>query len=213
MHRRPFTTVSIALAIPAVLAAGLMLTGCGDTSGGTAPTEPTATSAAPDSTASPGDSSSTADESPQTTPSHPDLREFVPDIAPQEAADAALHAAPGDLQSIELTPRRSGLVYRVEIITATEEVDVDVDAADGSVLGQRPERIEHDEVPDPAISLSDVVPVAEAMVSATAEIDEPVGSWKLGFSDGRLVYQFEFASTDREAVVDAFTGQLFDIDD
>ena len=208
MHRRPFTSISIALAIPAVLAAGLMLSGCGDSSGDAAPAEPTATSPAPDTTSSP-----TADESQQTTPSHPDLREFVPDIAPQEAADAALHAAPGDLQSIELTPRQSGLVYRVEIVTATEEVDVDVDAADGSVLDQRTERVEHDDVPDPAISLSDVVPVAEAMIAATDEIDEPVGSWKLGFSDGRLVYQFEFASTDREAVVDAFTGQLVDIDD
>lgn len=208
MHRRPFTSISIALAIPAVLAAGLMLSGCGDSSGDAAPTEPTATSPAPDTTSSP-----TADESQQTAPSHPDLREFVPDIAPQEAADAALHAAPGDLQSIELTPRQSGLVYRVEIVTATEEVDVDVDAADGSVLDQRTERVEHDDVPDPAISLSDVVPVAEAMIAATDEIDEPVGIWKLGFSDGRLVYQFEFASTDREAVVDAFTGQLVDIDD
>lgn len=196
-----------ALALPAALTATLMLIGCavaGD--GESAPTKPAASAPA---------AGSDQPAAPQETlpSSHIDLREETPALSMEKAVAAAETSRTGDLRSVELMTSKGILVYRIELVTAQDEVDITVNATDGTVLDTRSERLESDDVSDPAISLSDVIDVQEAMKSAAAEIDEPIESWKLSFSDGRLVFQFDLASTDRELDIDAFTGNLLEIDD
>ncbi|MEV8337537.1 PepSY domain-containing protein [Leucobacter sp. NPDC077196] len=189
----------ISLATPAALVAALLLTGCGPSTGdqGVAPPKPSTSADAPQ-----GGSSSRID-----------LRTEAPGISLQEAVASAQKSSAGDLRSVELTEMRGDLVYRIELATSEDEVDITVDATDGSVLDTRSEPMDRDDASDPAISLSDVIDVADAMSSATAEVDAPVDSWTLGFSDGRLVFQFDFSTSDREVDVDALTGNVVEIDD
>lgn len=202
MSLRPYTLV-----VPAMLSATLMLTGCTESN---VPSEsaPKPSSSAP--TAAPEESAPDAqgDASAST-----DLRDAVPGISIEEAVDVAQASAPGDLQSVELAFRNGNLVYRVEIVTSENEVESLVDGTDGSVLDTRVERLEPDDRPDPAIALSDVIDAEAAMTSAATQVDRPVERWSLEYSDGRLVYQVDFQGTDREVVVDAFMGDVLEIDD
>ena len=201
MSHRPYTLV-----VPAVLSATLMLTGCANS----APDEnaPRASTSAP---------SENSNEPPRLdgrdSTSGTDLRDTVPGISVEEAVEAAQKSTPGDLQSVELAFRNKSLVYRVEILTADDEVESLVDGDAGTVLDTRVELRERDDVPDPAIELSDVIAAEAAMTSASAQVDRPVERWSLEYSDGRLVYQVDFQGSDREVVVDAFTGDVLEIDD
>ncbi len=196
MNRR-----TTALALPATLVAALLLSGCGGGTGSTESHSPAPATSAPSERANESSSSST------------DLRNHTPGVTPREAVATAHESHPGDLQSLELTTTRSGVVYRVELATAENEADVVVDATDGVLLDSRIERSDSFDPADPAISLSDVIDAQDAMQSANTIIDGPVESWTLTHSDGRLVYQVDFEGKDREIDVDAFTGDVVEIDD
>lgn len=57
-------------------------------------------------------------------------------ITPDQAKAAALQAVPGTASKVELDNENGNLVYSVEVKTANGDVDVKVDAGNGTILAQ-----------------------------------------------------------------------------
>ncbi len=175
------------------------------------PDSPTPDSPAPSSTPS----STTNSPAPSTPASERDLREVEVKITWQEAVAAAQKKFDGELNSVSLEWERGVLVYSVELESADQEYDADIDPNTGEILRDEIDD-EDDNDPDDTFDPSDVVDVADAMQTALDQMDGPVTEWKLEKDNGRIEYTFEIRDErgkDIEHIVDALTGKFVGIDD
>ncbi len=74
------------------------------------------------------------------------LLEGLATISADEASEAATAAVPGEVAKVELDDENGSVVYSVEIVDSTgAQIDVKVDAGDGTVLDQQADDESEDE--------------------------------------------------------------------
>lgn len=122
------------------LTVGALLGGYGFASAQSSSTSPSAPPT------NPGESNSPSIQSTVTAPNGPDQAGGENDaaesaalaklakITPAQAKDAALKAYPGTADKVELENENGSVVYAVAVHTATGQLDVKVDAGNGTVL-------------------------------------------------------------------------------
>lgn len=148
-----------------------------------------------------------------------DLATTVFAVTWKDAIDIAKSSFDGELLEIELEWNRSGFVYEIELVAATEEFEVRVDATTGETSNERTEAISADEFtrkqPE-VINLDAVVSWDEALAAALGAQSGTVDEWKLEGTRSGPQFIFEVIDSsgrDFEVTVDAVTGKLISVDD
>lgn len=136
---------------------------------------------------------------PMSVESHPaeddlDLRsQGLPTSAQQSVDIAAEHVGEGGIVltvEIDYSDSVAGYVWTVKILREGTDHKIPIDAANGEIVQEKSETTSDTEE---AISLEDSTTLDEAMDLATAEVDGPVGEWKLEYDDDVRAYEFDIA--------------------
>lgn len=78
----------------------------------------------------------------------------------------------------------------MKILREGTDHKISIDAANGEIVQEKSETTSDTEE---AIGLEDPMTLDEAMDLAAAEVDGPVGEWKLEYDDGVRAYEFDIA--------------------
>lgn len=213
-----------AVATAAALALGLGLVGC-------APAEDTTNSSSDSSSSSGATSGSTNDDNAQkdddanddsnrnaTTERGADLATTEFAISWEDAVETAMGSFDGDLSEIELDWKRGGYTYSIELLSATEEYDVHINADTGDVSNESTEGRDDDDDDDAheIVDLDAIVSWDDALAAALDAQQGTVTEWSLdGSDDEGPQFQFDIddeSGDDYEVTIDAMTGEVIEID-
>lgn len=178
----------------------------------TSPSGPASSDSSASSTSGPGASGSTGPS--PTGPADVDLARYQPEISWQQALATAREKFDGRPTSVELGWERGGLVYTVELISDSQEYEVEIDADDGQVLAESTDGLDDDEAKSAGGKVIDtpgIVAVTDAMAAATEATPGRVEEWKLARNSGGVYYEFDIVSgtgDDTEVHVDATSGKV-----
>ncbi|QQZ63356.1 PepSY domain-containing protein [Paenibacillus sonchi] len=139
-------------------------------------------------------------------------------IGISKAEQAALKAAPGRVESIDLEKKPSGAYYEVDIQQQNKEIDVRVDAYTGSIISVREEADDDDDgdiQPADAAESKAVISAAQAAEAASAAAKGKVVEIDLDQNKGSLVYEVEVRNgkVTTEVGVDAYTAKVLYTDE
>ncbi|NWO17237.1 MAG: PepSY domain-containing protein [Corynebacterium sp.] len=145
-----------------------------------------------------GDSNSevSAPMSVESDPAEDDLdlrSQGLPTSAQQSVDIAAEHVGEGGIVhtvEIDYSDSVAGYVWTVKILREGTDHKIPIDAANGEIVQEKSETTSDTEE---AISLEDSMTLDEAMDLAAAEVDGPVGEWKLEYDDDLRAYEFDIA--------------------
>ncbi len=144
-------------------------------------------------------------------------------ITIEQAKTAALKAADGRVDDVDLEHKAGKVFYEVEIDQKTGEVDVLVDAVTGKVLAVTDMEQDEDD-DDREIDTESTKPVPAAEVKLTSEQASAIATKQvsgatvvkveLDTDDGRYVYEVDLKTAQGEADVDidATTGKVLSVD-
>lgn len=136
----------------------------------------------------------------------------------QDALRTAQAAFGGRPTSIELGWENNEYAYTVELVSDTEEFDAEISATTGQIVSQSTDRLDEEdkrEAADDVIDADGVIPVGDAVKTATAEAAGRVTEWKLDGSSRGTFYEFDIDvanGDDVDVVVDARTGGVVKTD-
>lgn len=198
------------LVVPSVFV--LLLAGCasgGDP--GTGSSAPAASPASPD--AGDGAAGSTEGGGEQ------DLAAAEFDVTWKDALATAQDRFAGDPTSIGLDWETSEFAYTVELVSETEEYEVEISATSGDVVSESTDRLEADDAAEAKAEVFDpsqAVDVKDAMAAAVKKVDGRVTEWDLDGSARGLFYEVNVqppgGADDSEVHVDARTGEVVGAD-
>lgn len=148
-----------------------------------------------------------------------DLATAVFAVSWQEAVDTAKANFDGNLTEIELSWNRDRYAYKVELVSATDEYDVRVDAMTGETFDESTEMIDANEVAKKQASTIDidtVLPWKDALAAALAAQSGSVEEWSLDGTERGPKYVFDVRDSvgnDFDVSIDAVTGTVISVDE
>ena len=135
-------------------------------------------------------------------------------ISVSRAEQIALKAAPGQVESIDLEKKASGMFYDIEIQQTKQEIDVRVDAYSGQVISVRKDADKDADKDDshkatPA-SAGKLITAGKAAEVAQAAVKGTVTEIDLDRDHGGAVYEVEIRNGQikTEVGVDAYTAKV-----
>lgn len=144
-----------------------------------------------------------------------DLAQHQPRTSWQQALGIAQDKFDGRPISIELGIERDGLVYTVELVSDSQEYEIEIDAEDAAVLAESTDALDEDEAKaaeGKVIDTPGIIAVSDAMAAATESTPGRVTEWKLARNSGGVYYEFDIVagsrSEDTEVHVDATSGKV-----
>lgn len=175
------------------------------------------------------DSSSRQASEPTTTPApgedgqaptgKTDLSKTTFAVSLQDAVDTAKSMFDGGLTEVDLDWDAGRYMYEVELVSATEQFEVRVDATTGETYGERAKPMEASEAAEKQASIIDlgtVVPLASAAKAALGVDGGGIESWSLEGNPQGPRYKMDIIGatvTDFEVTVDAISGLVLGTDD
>jgi len=206
-----------------VLALSLTACGNGDVDQAASPQEQPSSGpsapAVPSASAEPPASTPPADESPGDKTKDTDLADAEFALSWEDALDLAGQQFDGQLHSIGVDWNLTRFTYTVQLVSDTEEYEVEIDADNGDLLTEETESLDGGDAAEMSSEIVDVkrvVPWSDALDAALNEADGRIVEWKLEGTDHGAQYQFDIDQTsgeDLEISVDAYTGEFLDRDD
>ncbi len=200
----------------AVAAVSLMLAGCSGGAGAGSYSDAYSNSQS-DASGS-GDGTNGSDGA-SVTPVGTDLAITQFAISWLDAVDIAKKQFDGGVTEVELDWNINRYAYKIELVSATEEYEVLIDADTGEKTNQKTERIDADDLAtkqSEVIDLDRIVPWEEALAAALAAQAGIVDEWNLeGRAEGPQ-YQFDIVDTsgnDFDVILDAMTGKVLRVED
>ncbi|MDO5714220.1 MAG: PepSY domain-containing protein [Tissierellia bacterium] len=139
-------------------------------------------------------------------------------VSPKEAVEVFMEQFPNSqLTKIKLDHSDHGYVYKIEGVTQGEEHEVKVHALTKELVKVETEADDENksgevfEYNDKVIDWKEGMKNALEKIGATAYVKE----WELSMENGKLVYEFDVKNDDNsiDVVVDAFTGEVLELDD
>jgi uncharacterized membrane protein YkoI len=143
-------------------------------------------------------------------------------IGAADAVAAAVAAVPGTVTEVKLDNDKGNVVYKVEIKTAADQVDVKVDAGNGAVLARSDQTGYQSSVTvpaslddqDPAVQSAAKIGAADAVTAAVGAVQGAVDEVKLQNDKGNVVYKVKVkTATGKISVkVDAGNGAVLAVE-
>lgn len=204
---------SMKVAAAAAVVLSMMLAGCSAETGTGEPSAP------PSQSDSGSQSDAPVDGSTDSTARGADLATTAFAVSWDDAVDTAMGNFEGKLAELELDWNRDRYVYKIELVSDTEEYEVRIDADTGELVGEKTEKIESDDLAEKQaeiIDLDAIVSWDEALATALDAQNGTVNEWKLEGTEHGPQYEFDVdddSGEDYEVTIDARTGELIGIDD
>lgn len=148
-----------------------------------------------------------------------DLATAVFAVTWKDAIDIAKEKFDGDLTEVELDWNRDRFVYEVELLSATEEHDVRIDAMTGEIVNERTQALDATRVASmqaEIIDLNAVISWEEALAAALDAQNGSVVEWRLEGTQNGPQFGFDVidtSGTDFEVTIDALTAAVISVED
>jgi uncharacterized membrane protein YkoI len=129
----------------------------------------------------------------------------------QEAKEKAHEEFQGKVIEIELDHDDGRLLYEINLVDETSEVEIEMDAVTGEIFEKEKERADRDKQ---LKAQANVLTIQEAKEIAQAEFAGKVIEMELDEDDGRFVYEMELVNNNSEAEIDmdAETGEILELE-
>lgn len=200
----------------AVAAMSLMLAGC--SGGADSAYDSTASSNSQSDASGQGDGTNGSDAV-SATPFGADLAVTQFAVSWLDAVDIAKKQFEGGVTEVELDWNINRYAYKIELVSATEEFEVLIDADTGERSNENTERIDAEDLvtkQSEVIDLDQIVPWEDAHAAALAAQAGSVDEWNLeGRAEGPQ-YQFDIvdaSGNDFDVILDAMTGKVVRVED
>lgn len=131
-------------------------------------------------------------------------------ISVSQAEQIALKAAPGQVESIDLEKKASGMYYDIEIQQTKQEIDVRVDAYSGKVISVRKDVDDDGSYTAAPASGGKLITAGKAAEVAQTAVKGTVTEIDLDRDHGGAVYEVEIRNgqVKTEVGVDAYTAKV-----
>src|SRR5690625_3712507 len=120
----------------------------------------------------------------------------------------------GQVTELELDEDDGRLIYEIELRTGTEKAEIEIDAYTGEILVIEIENDNSNKYKFKSQDDQTVIGAEEAITIAKNKFDGRVKELQLDKEDGRLIYEVELISGNKEAEleINAYTGEIISIE-
>lgn len=135
-------------------------------------------------------------------------------IDSNRAIEIAKGAFAGQVTELELDEDDGRLIYEIELRTGTEKAEIEIDAYTGEILVIEIENDNSNKYKFKSQDDQTVIGAEEAITIAKNKFDGRVTELQLDKEDGRLIYEIELISGNKEAEleINAYTGEIISIE-
>jgi len=135
-------------------------------------------------------------------------------IDSNRAIEIAKGAFAGRVTELELDEDDGRLIYEIELRTGTEKAEIEIDAYTGEILVIEIENDNSNKYKFKSQDDQTVIGAEEAITIAKNKFDGRVTELQLDKEDGRLIYEIELISGNKEAEleINAYTGEIISIE-
>ena len=203
------TTIRTTLLTAPLLAAALVISGCGMNT----PDEVISPTEQPSTPTNSDDSSATPDDQPEAETGGEDTA-AQDGVTPQDAAEIAVEAHPETrVYEIELERSHGATVWEVNVVSDDGRYEVEVEASSGDVVSDREKSHDHLDKYNSRLDAATITYTEALEIMDDAHPGARLGEMELDDEDGAVVWEIELVTPDKveyDLVIHAGTGEVLE---